>query len=282
MRILDLAPDPTERVAGPARRAPVQADVRAQVRDVVGVLTGAGLMAPEAPPEVPELPPGRAVALLPGVHEWFDEGSGRGMWWPPLAVLADLAWRAVAGDGGPGAGGTVVWVGRRCWPYVHTLLRREPGGGDDRRLLERSVFVDPPGRAEGVWAVDLALRCAGIAAVIADGRGLTMAESRRLQLAAGAGGTPAMLARPGAERRALSAARARWLVAPAPAGARGQAWTIELLRCKGMRPASGGASRWAARRDHATGVVGEWAACDVGLAAGVAGRSAAEAGPKIA
>lgn len=214
-----------------------------------------------------------------GLHEWFaghDEGEGRGTgrgpWVPPMAVLIGLAREAIGSD----PWRRVVWVGRRCWPYPPAMALRdgreeadqEGGAGGDRRLLERSVFVDTPetraGHAERVWAIELAVRCPGVCAVVADGTGLTMAESRRLQLASAASekpGVPLLLARPPRERRALSAARTRWRVLPLPpttvTGEENdrQGWSVELLRCKGVRPDSEteGARRWAARRAYATG-----------------------------
>jgi hypothetical protein len=235
-------------------------------------------------------------------------------------------------------------------------------GATDQRLLDRSVFVDPATPAERVWAIELALRCAGVAAVIADGTALSMAESRRLQLAAtstndaptlpgiqrgtntdndathrgtthrdvmnrdapntrghtvapyergpsytsqpnaeaptpehsgdsvvtrpgaerSSEGGIAWLIRPGHERRTLSAAHTRWLVTPAPSPDHEQAWMLELLRCKGLQPWTGGARRWSVRRDNATGTLGEWETCDVGLAPTVVDRPRPQAGPKIA
>jgi hypothetical protein len=220
------------------------------------------------------------LALRPGLHEWFAPEVGS-VWIPPLAVLIDLAHRALIAFPGRPGGRAVVWIGRRCWPFPHALVCRDPAGGaGDRRLLTRSVFVDPPGRAERVWAMDLALRSPGVAAVVADGAGLAMPESRRLQLAAG--GAVGLLARPDRERRELSAARTRWAVAPSRAHGAGQVWTVELLRCKGAQPTDGGVRRWAVRRDHATGAMDEWTACDVDLAPDVADRPAQAARARIA
>lgn len=213
------------------------------------------------------------IASQSGLHEWFAGGlepspprqdRGRRPWLPPMAVLIGLAWKAVESD----PWGRVVWVGRRCRPYQLALVRREGVASGDRRLLDRSVFVDTAesraGHRERVWAIELAARCVGVGAVIADGSGLTMAESRRLQFAAAGGvqrtGVPVLIARPPWEQRDLSAARTRWRVSHLPAGvigeggSRRQGWAVELLRCKGLRPAlmTGGARRWTVRRDHAT------------------------------
>ncbi len=195
------------------------------------------------------------------------------MWHPPLAVLIGVA-RDAMRDAARGETGLVVWVGPACWPYPHALTRREQGGGacteDD--LRRRSLFIDARRPAERVWAIDLALRSPAVSVVVADGSGLAMPESRRLQLAAG-GGTGnalALLARPPWEERELSAAKTRWRVTPQRTQSNEQAWTVELLRCKGLQPEED-ARRWTVRRDHATGTIGKWIAerakGDVGVAA---------------
>lgn len=181
------------------------------------------------------------------VHEWLTGGPdpGGGRWWsPPLGVLIHAAGRALREDDG---GRRAVWVGRGVWPHPRAI--------PDPTLLARSMFVEARNDAERLWAIDLALRCAGVAVVVADGSGLGMGESRRLQLAAGTGGGVCLLARPWWERREVSAAWTRWRVAPAPSDGTDPRWTVELLRCKGMRPASEDARRWTVRREHETGDV---------------------------
>ncbi|MGP1346840.1 MAG: ImuA family protein [Phycisphaerales bacterium] len=188
------------------------------------------------------------------IHEWYSPV-------PALTVLSALAAQAIAEP----SAGAIVWVGRSCWASLGSL--RNP------RVLERSVFVDPPNDADRGWAIDQALRCAAVACVIADGRGIDMGLSRRLQLAAAEGGAIGLLARPPDEERALSAARTRWRVAPAPdggacgvegAGLAGPAhrswfpeprWTVELLRCKGVLQPTRHARRWVVRWSHDTGDV---------------------------
>src|SRR4051812_5427822 len=182
-------------------------------------------------------------------HEWFappidGPETARGHWYPPLTILAHLATKA--GAGSDSAAGLLVWVGRRCWPMPAAL-----GGA-----AERSLFVDPDCDDARFWAIDQALRCPGVGAVIADASRLDMAGSRRLQLAAEAGGTVALLARPSHERGVISAAETRWMVRPESAKHRTQnvneggsdfrfalcalRFSLELLRCKG---ASLGAER---------------------------------------
>lgn len=197
------------------------------------------------------------VALAAGrLHEWVldDGGPEHGRWWAaPLTLLIHLARAAARASGGD----RVFWIGRRCWPYPPALA-----GGEEheQRLLRCSVFVDPPDAGARLWAIDLALRSGAAAAVVADAGGLDMAASRRLQLAAEAGAARGgalslgLLARPPWEVKALSAASTRWAARLAPSPNAAPRWTVELLRCKGVRP--GHQPRmWLLERSHAQGVV---------------------------
>ena len=201
---------------------------------------------------------GWAIPLVGGLHEWFaeDDPARKSAWLPPMGVLIGLARRALGSGTASGAdrGRRAVWVGRRCWPYPPALVRHG-SDGSDRRLFDASVFVDPASRQERVWAIEIAARCVGVGVVIADGSGLAMAGSRRLQLAAK--DTPLLLARPSCEIRELSAARTRWQVSPLVVreteDGRCQGWAVELLRCKGLRPETpGDTRRWVVRQDHGT------------------------------
>jgi hypothetical protein len=150
----------------------------------------------------------------------------------------------------------VLFIGRRVWPYPRRLVvvsgpSARGGRGDasspppgDRRLLERALFVDPKDDGARLWAIDLALRCRAIAAVVADGSGLSMASSRRLQLAAEAGSALALLARPPNDLPRPSAAGLRLLVtrdavATSSPSAPRPRWVVTLLRAKGVQNASG-------------------------------------------
>ncbi len=188
------------------------------------------------------------------VHEWFDvaaEGEGEGEggrpaaghpWLPPLCLFAHIVTLTLAAA----PAGWALWIGRRCWPTPHALFRC---GG--RPLLARSIFVDPPDERSRLMAIDLAVRCPAAAAVVGDGSGLSMAASRRFQVAAGEGRALVMLARPAHEAAALSAAAARWAVRCVPSDRDGPRWTVELLRCKGVRPADGAQRPWTAEwRGH--------------------------------
>ncbi len=182
------------------------------------------------------------------VHEWIGEPpDGDGPWQPPLCLLTSLAKQASSPHAG--ARGWVVWVGRDCWPSVHTL-----GRGDGPPLWRRSLLVDPPGPDERLWSIDLSIRSPAASAVVADGRQLEMAATRRLQLAARKGDGVLLLARSADEGRTLSAAATRWRVRPVP-GERPR-WRVTLWRRKGTQPARVGAcGTWELEWDRATGPV---------------------------
>lgn len=221
------------------------------------------------------------------VHEWLglDDAAGatrmRGglaAWTPPLSLLVELCRRALEDQAALGREAWVVWIGSRVWPYPRALTtvrgvrsmaceadarRAEAREGErfelwldradgeqDRRLLERSLFVDPVDLAARVWAADGALRCPSVAAVVLEGKGLRMPAGRRLQLAAEASGGLALVARAADEAREVSAATTRWRVRrAAPVGERAgfeaagleasdrPRWEVELLRAKaGLLP----------------------------------------------
>ncbi|HZW06958.1 MAG TPA: hypothetical protein VFF65_07525 [Phycisphaerales bacterium] len=207
------------------------------------------------------------------VHEWIGVGSGDPAppldrcWLPPLAILLSLAYRAATcahrsggAKGQAAQGRLLLWIGERVWPFPGSLTDRP----DDPRLA-RSIFVRADHPGERLWAADLALRSGTAAAVIADGSRLDLSATRRLQLAAEAGGGLCFLARPPWERGELSAAATRWHVTTAQpmhhAGTRGRThaplhptrrWTVELLRCKGVQPSTAGTRRWILEHDRET------------------------------
>ena len=154
-------------------------------------------------------------------------------WLPAVGVVVHLARGALREEHRcrrADIGDTAVWIGTRCWPLARALMA---DGGRDRLLVERSLFVDAADGAARAWAMDLALRSGAVGVVIGDGSGLDMSATRRLQLGARESGATGLLLRPGAERRALSAAQTRWVVHPARAHGRRPTWEIELVRRKG-------------------------------------------------
>lgn len=192
------------------------------------------------------------------VHEWLgveDAGpsprsmGGVSRWTPAISLFIDLVFRCCDGAGP----GRVAWVGRAVWPYPAALL----GPADRGRRLseERSLFVRAPRSSERLWATEVVLRSSAASVVVADGSGLDLAATRRLQLAAEAGLSVCLLARPGVEVSELSASATRWLVSRAVSAGASRRWTVELLRCKGVQPAARARSVWVLEQDRATRAV---------------------------
>lgn len=115
----------------------------------------------------------------------------------------------------------------------------EPPSGPNATLLEHSIFVDPGrtenGEGETLWAIDTALRSPGVTAIVADGTGLGMAATRRLQLVAADSSALVLLARPPDEAGEVSAATTRWLVEREAGWERRPRWRVRLLRAKGAQ-----------------------------------------------
>lgn len=188
------------------------------------------------------------------IHEWFappDSADaarlfGGSAWFPPLSLPLLLAWQSKSERTDLCR---LVLIGPTGFLNPSAFER-----GPLAPALARAVFVDPANANDRALAFDLALRCPSTTAVIADGRGVGMSLSRRFQLAAGAGNTLGILLRPAYELSELSAAATRWRASPTPSPDDEPRWSVELLRCKGMRPTTD-ARRWTVRLDYETGDV---------------------------
>ena len=118
-------------------------------------------------------------------------------------------------------------------------------GLDPARLL----LLAAPSPAELLWALEEALRCPALGAVLGEVERLDPTAGRRLQLAAAAGGvTGFLLARHARAPAAVSAAALRWRVASLPGSSPTTGrWRVELLRRRGGRPGA-----WILEREDET------------------------------
>lgn len=187
----------------------------------------------------PDAPPLMGPGLL---HEWLSETA-----FPPLLLAACLAHRSVMSS--ERGRWRAVFVGPQVFPYVRAFSRW-PGLTE---MMTRATFVHAD-RSHLAFVLDAVLRCEAVSFLIADGSGIDMTLSRRLQLAASAGGALALVLRPTSELGELSAAATRWRVRSFPSDDDQPRWSIELLRCKGLRPTTD-ARRWTVRVCHETGDV---------------------------
>ncbi|MBM4010378.1 MAG: hypothetical protein FJ286_03210 [Planctomycetes bacterium] len=219
-------------------------------------------------------------ALLPagGVRpgslvEWLAEGDGG----PGAGGAASLAFAVACRLAAAGAGDaseatrprTILVVDRTGWFHPPAVL---PWLDDKRRLVVARVARDD----DEIWAIDQALRCTGVAAVLAWPRMRSGARSRvtgsqwstamrRWQLAAASSGAVGLFVRPMSTRSESSWAEARIAVSPLPGGG----LTERRLR---LRLAGGSWSAGVAEDRHVADVM-------LDLAKGCAGTVRTSAGP---
>ena len=162
--------------------------------------------------------------LLPGrgLHrgtlvEWLASGDGSG-----AESLALVAAREACREGGA----LVVFDrARQFYPPGAVRMGIEP---------DRLIVVQAASQADNLWALDQALRCAGVAAVLAWPEKLDPKTFRRLQLAAEQGGGLGLLVRPEEVRQEPSWADVRLWVRPLPSGGPGvgRRLSVQLLRSR--------------------------------------------------
>lgn len=142
-------------------------------------------------------------------------------------------------------GKPVLWVGEsRCGPLVPQALAWL--GVPDDRLVQ----VIPRAPADRLWALEEAARSPALAAVAGMLDRLDLTATRRLQLAAEAGGGACLLLRP-SQGLTTSAAVTRWRPVAAPSravplpggmgvepGVGMPVWDLALLRARGCPPAA--------------------------------------------
>jgi len=180
---------------------------------------------------------------------------------PGLPGMARAALHEVlAGEPGCGAAfaamvlgrtaGTVLWIGSgraewQAWP---------PGLAAWGLTPERLVLLRADRWKDALWAMEEALRCPAVGGALlvpAQGEGwetkapLDLTATRRLQLAAEAGGGLGLILRadqPDAVTQ--TAAHTRWRVSPAEGD--DPHWRLELLRMRGGKPRAAVAVAWQA------------------------------------
>ena len=131
-------------------------------------------------------------------------------------------------------GGQVLWIATEqesnlVWP---------PGLIPFGLAPERLILARAARWPEALWAMEEALRCPALGGAVlmaGAGQGLDLTATRRLHLAAEAGGIFGLLLRPDGAAGA-SAARTRWHIAPL-SSTDAPRWRLTLLRQRGGAPA---------------------------------------------
>jgi protein ImuA len=163
------------------------------------------------------------------MHELLSDG--------PEGAAAGGAWVAALIGRLMASEGACVWIGPRRTVYPPGLKAYgiEP---------DRVVFVDVRKEKEGLWAVEEALKCEGLAAVVGEIREVSFLASRRFQLAVEQSRVTGFLLRDRPRNRQPIATVARWQITPLPGGTEAQGmpgvgfarWIVELLRIRGGQP----------------------------------------------
>ncbi|HYG86498.1 MAG TPA: hypothetical protein VD978_09590 [Azospirillum sp.] len=213
---------------GAVSKAALLAELRTRIRRLEGLGGDGGDQV--LPLGVPVLDGALPDGGLPlgCLHEVTAEDRGAG-----TAFAAALLARLAAARGAP-----AVWIVRGR--DLHAAGLAAYGLTPDRLIAVRAVRD-----ADALWAMEEALRCKGLSAVLGETGRLDLTAGRRLQLAAEAGGVTGLLLVDGGHTGVASVAVTRWHIAPAPSSAApdepgvGESrWRVDLLRCRGGHPGS--------------------------------------------
>jgi Uncharacterized conserved protein len=135
-------------------------------------------------------------------------------------------------------GAACVWIStaRKLFPVSLCLFNVEP---------ERIIFMDVTREKDVLWIMEEALKCEGLAAVVAELNELSLIESRRLQLAVEGSGVTGFILRKDARKAVSTVATARWKISPVPSvtedempGVGFPRWKVELTKVRNGNPGS--------------------------------------------
>jgi protein ImuA len=132
--------------------------------------------------------------------------------------------------------GATLWIStsRRIFPPALKAFGIEP---------DQFIFVDLQKEKDVMWAMDEALKCDALSAVVAEMQDLTFTESRRLQLAVERSRVTGFVLRTNPKKISTTACVSRWKITPALTepidglpGIGHPQWKVELLRIRNGKP----------------------------------------------
>lgn len=135
-------------------------------------------------------------------------------------------------------GAACVWISstRSLFPISLSLFNVNP---------ERIIFMDVAREKDVLWIMEEALKCDGLAAVVAEVNNLSLIESRRMQLAVEQSGVTGFILRKDSRKAPTHIATARWKITPVPSeteeglpGVGFPRWNIELMKVRHGNPGS--------------------------------------------
>jgi protein ImuA len=134
--------------------------------------------------------------------------------------------------------GTCLWIstGRKLFPPALMAFGVVP---------DKVIFIDVARERDVLWAMEEALKCEGMAAVIAEVREISFAQSRRLQLAVESSKVTGFLLRNDPRKLGTTTCVARWQITSLPSqlkdglpGVGYPRWQVDLLRVRNGNPGS--------------------------------------------
>ena len=135
-------------------------------------------------------------------------------------------------------GGVVLWISsnRTLFPPALKLFGIEP---------DKIIFVDLKKEKDILWAMEEALRCDGLAAVVGEIQELNFTASRRLQLAVEQSRVTGFILRHNRRPLNTTACVSRWMISHLPGvldddvpGVGFPRWNVELLKIRNGKPGS--------------------------------------------
>lgn len=137
-------------------------------------------------------------------------------------------------------GGACLWIstGRNLFPPALKAFGVAP---------DRIIFIDLVQEKDVLWAMEEALKCEGLAAVIAEVKTVSLSASRRLQLTVEKSGITGLILRNDAQKLCSTACVARWQISPMESetedgmpGLGFPRWKVELLKVRNGNPGKWG------------------------------------------
>jgi protein ImuA len=133
-------------------------------------------------------------------------------------------------------GGACIWIGSSQTIFPPAL--KSFGIAPDR-----VIFVNVKRETDALWAMEEALKCEGLAAVVGEVREISFTASRRLQLAVEQSRVTGFVLRHRPRNLSTTAFVSRWQIAPLASEQEGgmpglgfPRWRVELLKIRNGRP----------------------------------------------
>lgn len=135
-------------------------------------------------------------------------------------------------------GGLCLWISMRrtVFPPSLKIFGVEP---------DQLIFIDLKRERDVLWAMEEALKCKGLAAVIGELGEINFTQTRRLQLAAEQSRVTGFVLRSDAKKLSATACVARWNISHLPSeledgmpGVGFPRWNVELLKVRNGNPGS--------------------------------------------